>query len=144
MYPDSLLNEKRIMAIDYGEKRIGVALSDPLLTFAYPYLTLNNDASLTKNLKQIIKEKKIVKIILGQPSSSKKNSVRLLEKINSLGDRLKSDFNLEVIFWNEDYTSVIAQQRILETVPGKMKRRNKSLIDQNSAAIILEEYLNSL
>ncbi len=60
-------NISRILAIDYGEKRIGLALSDPMMTFAYAFQTLNNDSILFKNLKQIISEKNISKIILGLP-----------------------------------------------------------------------------
>ena len=53
--------ESRIMGIDYGEKRIGIALSDPLFTFAYPYTTLKNDLTFLTNLSKIIAEKKIIK-----------------------------------------------------------------------------------
>jgi putative Holliday junction resolvase len=49
-----------------------------------------------------------------------------------------------VITWNEEYTSAIAQERIIQSVAKKKKRKDKGLIDRNSAAIILEEYLNSL
>ena len=57
----------RIIAIDFGMKRIGLALTDPLLTFAYPYKTIANDASVWKNLGSIIHEQDVVKIILGHP-----------------------------------------------------------------------------
>jgi putative Holliday junction resolvase len=61
-------NEKRIMGIDFGEKRIGIALSDPLFTFAYAFTTLLNDSRFSTNLSKIINEKKISKVILGFPS----------------------------------------------------------------------------
>ncbi len=73
-------NESRIMGIDYGEKRIGIALSDPLLIFAYPFTTLQNDLSFLNNLSKIIVEKNIAKIILGLPSSKFKSSAELSQK----------------------------------------------------------------
>ena len=62
-----ILNLKRILAIDYGKKRIGLALTDPLLTFAYPFETIQNNKSVLVQLKKIIEEKNIIKIILGYP-----------------------------------------------------------------------------
>ncbi|RKY95888.1 MAG: Holliday junction resolvase RuvX, partial [Ignavibacteriae bacterium] len=54
------MKEQRILSIDYGKKRIGIALSDPLLTFAYSFTTLINDKKLWKNITEIINEKKVV------------------------------------------------------------------------------------
>jgi putative Holliday junction resolvase len=58
---------QRILSIDYGSKRVGLALSDPLLIFSYSYKTIINDDKLWHNLDQVIKEKEVVKIILGMP-----------------------------------------------------------------------------
>ena len=136
--------ESRIMGIDFGEKRIGIALSDPLFTFAYPHTTFINDSDLIGNIDKIISDKKINKIILGLPSSLKSASAKVAEKVQNFRNELIKKFNLEVILWDEEYTSVIAQQKVIESVTGKKKRKNKSLIDQNAAAIILQEYLNSM
>ena len=133
--------EQRIMGIDFGEKRIGLALSDPLLTFAYAYKTVINDKNLWKNISGIIKEMSVSRVILGVPGNEKNRD--LINKITVFKKELEKRFNLEVITWNEDYTSVIAQDRILESVVSKKKRKDKSLIDRNSAAIVLQEYLDS-
>ncbi len=61
------MNEERILAIDYGTKRIGLAVTDPLNIFAYPLITLPNDSKFFERLKKIIDEYHIVKIILGYP-----------------------------------------------------------------------------
>ncbi len=81
-------NISRILAIDYGEKRIGLALSDPMMTFAYAFQTLNNDPNLLNNLKKIISEKNIEKIVLGLPyqddgklSSNGKEILKFKEKL---------------------------------------------------------------
>ena len=61
------MNEERILAIDYGTKRIGLAITDPLKIFAYPLITLPNDSKFIMQLKKIIAEYHVVKIILGYP-----------------------------------------------------------------------------
>lgn len=144
MYSDSGSKEFRVMAIDFGEKRIGIALSDPLLTFAYPYTTLNNDQNFYKNFEKIILEKNINKIVLGLPTSFKTSSAKLAEKIKKFQEELIKKFKIEIILWDEEYTSVIAERRIIESVARKKKRKDKSLIDQNAAAVILQEYLDSI
>ena len=86
--------------------------------------------------------KKISLVILGMPNV-KKNKV-LADIILSFKDNIEKRFKINVIIWDEEFTSVIAKQRIIESVVKKKKRKDKGLIDQNSAAIILEEYLQSL
>ncbi len=137
-----MIKEERILGVDYGEKRIGLALTDPLHTFAYSYKTIANDKNLWINFKNIINEKKVFRVILGMPNEKKNKE--LVDIILSFKDKIEKSFKLDVITWDEEFTSVIAQQRVIESVVKKKKRRNKGLIDQNSAAIILEEYLQSL
>jgi putative Holliday junction resolvase len=134
----------RLLAIDFGLKRIGLALSDPLRIFAYPYKTLLNDKNFWEELGKIIEKKNIVKIILGYPFRENGSKSDITTAIEKLAGELKKRFNLEIIFWDERYTSIMAQEKVLESYPKKSKRRDKGLLDQNSAAIILQEYLNSL
>ncbi len=134
--------EQRILSIDYGKKRIGIALSDPLFTFAYSFKTLINDKNLWKNIAEIVNEKKIVRVILGLPN--KERNKELVEKISKFKNEIEKRFKLEVITWDEEYTSAIAQEKIIESVTKRKKRRDKGLIDRNSAAVILQEYLDDL
>jgi putative Holliday junction resolvase len=136
-------NENRLMGLDYGEKRVGVALSDPLLTFAYPFTTLQNDPELLTNLSKIIIEKKVKKIILGLPSERFISSNKLAEKVKKLKEEIESNNKIEVVLWDEEYSSLIAKEKIVESVLKKSKRKNKDLLDQHSAAIILQEFLDS-
>ena len=135
------MKEQRILSIDYGKKRIGLALSDPLFTFAYSFKTIINDKNLWKNIAEVIKEKNVAKVILGLPNEKNK---LLVTQISNFKKEIERRFNLEVITWDEEYTSVIAQKRIIESVTKKKKRRDKGLIDRNSAAVILQEYLDGL
>ena len=130
------------MGIDYGEKRIGIALSDPLLTFAYAFTTLQNDSSFLINLSKIIIEKKIIKAILGLPSERFKSSKELSQKVLKLKSEIETKNKIEVILWDEEYSSVIAKEKIMESVTKKSKRKQKELLDRHSAAVILQEYLD--
>ena len=135
------MEEKRVIGIDFGKKRIGLALSDPLLTFAYAYKTLTNDKNLWKNMSVIITDMNVFRVILGLPTNEK--NMELIKDVSLFKNQLEKRFKLEVITWNEEYTSVIAQERIIESVASKKKRRDKGLVDRNSAAVILQEYLDS-
>ena len=132
----------RVLAIDFGSKRIGLALSDPLRIFAYPYKTLNNDQSFWNDFKKIIEEKNVEKIILGYPMDDNGTKSEVAVKVEKFSRELVKKFKIDIIFWDERYTSVMAQEKILESVTKKSKRRNKGLLDSNSAAIILQEYLD--
>lgn len=131
------------MGIDYGEKRIGIALSDPLLTFAYAFTTLQNDSSFLINLSKIIIEKKIIKVILGLPSERFKSSKELSQKVLKLKSEIEKKNKIEVILWDEEFSSVIAKEKVMESVTKKSKRKQKDLLDRHSAAVILQEYLDT-
>jgi len=144
MQADTNKEESRVMAIDYGEKRIGIALSDPLLTFAYPYKSLLNNNQLINELGKIIIEKKIEKILLGLPSDRFAASKLIADKVHIFRDKLIRKFKIDVLLWDEEFSSVLAKEKVIESVTSKKKRRDKSLIDSYSAAVILQEFLNSL
>lgn len=141
-----MIDEKltRIMAIDFGLQRIGIALSDPLKKFASPFTTIPNDERLFENLKKIIKEKNVEKIILGIPDQSVTSPKSVYKNVLEFKSELMNKFNIEIILWNETHTSKIAEQRIIDSVKSRKKRQNKGLIDMHSAAIILSEYLDTL
>jgi putative Holliday junction resolvase len=136
-------NETRIMGIDFGEKRIGIALSDPLFTFAYAFTTLLNDSCFSTNLSKIINEKKIIKVILGLPSERFKSSKELSKKVLKLKTEIELKNNIEVVLWDEEYSSAIAKEKVIESVTKKSKRKEKDLLDMYSAAVILQEYLDT-
>jgi putative Holliday junction resolvase len=137
-------NESRFLAIDYGEKRVGLALTDPLKIIASPFTTLSNDEKFVPKLLQIIREQKVSKIILGLPFCDNGTEARLGPVIRKFKDELFALSNVEIEFFDERYSSSIAEERIRSTVAKKSKRRQKSLIDMNAAAVILEDYLNSI
>jgi putative Holliday junction resolvase len=135
-------NEKRILAIDFGEKRIGLAVTDPLNIFAYPLATLPNDHKLLNELELIINNYSVTKIILGDPKKESGLNSRLSSIIHEFKTKIEEKFKIDIELVDERYSSEIARQRIVEKVNSKKKRRNKLLIDMNSASIILEDYLS--
>lgn len=137
------MEEARILAIDYGEKRIGIAITDPLKLFAYPLTTINNDSGFMKNLKAVLDQYKVIKILIGNPVKEDGSEARIFSQIIILKNEIETKFNIPIEIVDERYSSEIAKQRIIESVKSKKKRRDKSLIDKNAAAVILEDYLRS-
>jgi putative holliday junction resolvase len=133
---------ERIMAIDFGERRIGLALSDPTLLFAYPYETVLNDDKLWGKLKGIIEEKEVKKILLGYPLKFDNSRTHATAGVEKFKAEIEKRFKLEVELWDERFTSEMAKESILQTVTKKSKRREKGLVDRTAAAIILQEYLD--
>lgn len=136
--------EGRIMAIDYGTKRVGVAITDPLCIFPSITLTLNNDINLNLKLFNLIAEKHVGKIILGFPQVNNLKKSYVNQQILKFKELIENKTGILVKLWDEHYTSKLAESRVRESVVKKTKRQNKSLIDQQSAAIMLEEYLKSV
>ena len=130
----------KILAIDYGKKRIGIAISDSKKSIAFPLKTIVNK-EIFLYLKEIIQTEKIEAIVLGEPKSlNNKENILLLEVIK-FKKKIISLFSLPVYLVDERFTSKIASKIILDANIKKMKRRDKSLIDKVSASLILETYL---
>ncbi len=133
---------ERYIAIDYGTKRIGVAVSDPLGMFAVPLTTIENDNNFWKNFKKAIAEYKIIEFVLGRPVKESGEETDLTAEVERFAESLRKKFGKEVAFVDERYSSSIAERQILETVSSRKKRRDKSLIDKKAAAVILQTYLD--
>lgn len=132
----------RFLAIDYGARRIGIAITDPLRLFSIPLSTIQNDKNMWNSLLRIFNDYEIELVIIGYPlkeSGEKSDSTKLVESFCS---KLSEKISQKIIYVDERYSSEIAKQRILETVPSKKKRRNKNLVDKNAAAVILQSYLD--
>ena len=136
------MNEHRYLAIDFGKKRIGIAVTDPLNLFAYPLITIPNDTKFWSNLSKIISEYSVVKLILGYPIKENGDESVSSKEVLKFKDELGKKSNLPIVLIDERYSSKIARQRIITSVPSRKKRRDKSLLDKNAAAVILEDFLN--
>ncbi len=137
------MEEARILAIDFGEKRIGIAVTDPLNMFAYPLSTLQNDSKFWQSFLRIISEYSVVRIVLGYPLKESGDQSVSSQKVLKFKDELEKKVAIPIELVDERYSSEIARQRVIASVSSKKKRRDKSLLDKNAAAVILEDYLNA-
>lgn len=137
------MDEQRILAIDFGEKRIGFAITDPLNMFGYPLVTISNDNKFWNELSKVISEYKVVKIILGYPLKESGSESTSSKAVLKFKEELEKRITIPIELVDERYSSSIARDRIIQSVSSKKKRRDKSLLDKNAAAVMLEDYLNS-
>lgn len=133
--------EGRILSIDYGSKRVGIALSDPLKIIASPYDTFENNSVLIEKIVILVKEKDVVRIIVGYPLNGDGTKTVLSDIIENFSKKIELETGVPVELYDERFSSSIASERILQSVAKKSKRRNKSLVDKFAAAVILEDYL---
>ncbi len=136
------------MSIDYGDKRVGIALSDPMHTIAYPFGVINqkNETYLINEIFKIIKEKEIEKIIIGLPLSMSGSYSEQTKKVILFKDildqeLLDKEINISIDTLDERLSSVSAKNIMIEQ--GIKTGHNKGKIDELSASIILQEYLDS-
>ncbi|RLC51620.1 MAG: Holliday junction resolvase RuvX [Candidatus Cloacimonadota bacterium] len=130
----------RIMGIDYGSVRIGIALSDPLQIISRPYKVIANSGEETfSEIKKIIEKEKVGKIVLGLPLNLEgKDSVKT-EEVRKFGKLLQRELSIPIIFWDERFSSVEANE-ILKKM-GYNFIESKKHIDKIAASLILKNYL---
>ena len=136
-----MTDEKRYVGLDFGTKRIGVAISDPLGWFATPLATIDNNPDFWKKFYMLIKDYKIKAFVVGYPLKETGEVSSIIKDVDKFIERLEKKFRLPVIKVDERYSSLIAEQQILQSVTSKKKRRDKGLIDRNAAAVILKDFL---
>jgi putative Holliday junction resolvase len=132
----------RILGIDYGTKRIGLALSDPTNTLASPLATIQNDKKSIEKILDIINKNDVSEIVIGYPFNMNGTQSKICDEVDEFILKLSKRTDRKIVKRDERLTSYIAQQQIIESVKSKKKRQNKSLLDQFSARIILQEYLD--
>lgn len=131
----------RLMAVDYGTKRVGLAVSDPLQIIATPLETVPT-MELMDYLTAYFKQEKVECLIVGKPTHRDGTPTALEGHIKGFIKRLhKAHPSITIERQDEAYTSVMAEEIIRQTVKKRKDRQDKGLIDQMSACIILREYM---
>ena len=134
----------RIIAIDYGTKRTGLAVTDPLRIIANALETVETKG-LEKWLADYFTKNNVDIIVLGKPSQMNGQPSETMRFIEPLATRLRRAYpDKEVVLYDERFTSVMAHRAMLESGIGKMARRDKALVDRISATIILQSYMDSI
>ncbi|MCB0579603.1 MAG: Holliday junction resolvase RuvX [Phaeodactylibacter sp.] len=133
----------RILAIDYGTKRTGLAVTDPLQIIASGLDTVATP-ELEEYLKQYLGQEEVETIVVGEPLYPDGNPAQIHPLVVGFVRKLKKLFpDIEVVTHDERYTSEEARQVILQSGARKKKRRDKSLVDKVSAVLILQDYLET-
>ncbi len=130
---------KKILAIDYGERKIGLAISDELGLCANPYTVIRNKKDVIKRIKDIVENNKIKKVLVGIPYWDKPS--RIVNKIKYFVENLKREINIEIELFNEFYSTKIAEEKVRSI--GKKYKKVKDKIDSYAACVILQEYLEN-
>jgi len=131
-----------ILGVDYGDKRIGLAISDENEKLASRFLTLENRSlkNLIKEIKNIVSEKNIQKIILGIPIGFKGESAQT-QNIKKFSAKLSENIDIPITEINEIFTSKMAEENLRKA--GIKSENIKKIIDQEAARIILQDHLGS-
>ncbi|HOQ32925.1 MAG TPA: Holliday junction resolvase RuvX [Candidatus Hydrogenedens sp.] len=135
------MEEGRILAIDYGEVRMGLAISDPLRIFAFPLtvIDLKKNVDFIKTIQDIIKEKEVKRIIIGYPLKMDGSEGIQTEKVKGFVEELKGKINIDIEMVDERLTTTVAQRALTDIGIGQKKQRG--IIDKIAAAKLLETYL---
>ena len=134
----------RILAIDYGKKRTGVAVTDPLQIIAGGLAT-DSTSTLMKWLSDYFQKEQVERVVVGEPrqndGSPSENHQRVMTFVNNFRNQFPE---IPVSLYDERFTSVLAHQTMIDAGLKKKTRQNKALVDEISATIILQSYLQSI
>ena len=134
----------RILSIDYGAKRTGLAVTDPLQIIASG-LTAIDTKNLVPFLKKYFQQETVELILIGEPKNWDESDTHATPLVQAFIKRLQKEFpTMPVQTVDERYTSKLAVQAMLEMGMKKKDRQNKKNVDEIAATIMLQEYLNSL
>jgi putative Holliday junction resolvase len=134
---------ERWLGVDYGDVRIGLALSDELALLAHPAATLANDGSTLATIRDLVIRKQVTGIVLGIPRNMNGTFGPSADKAKKFGEELRKHLpEQRLIFWDERLTTAEAQ-RVLHGA-GKNIKSSRPVLDQVAAQILLQSYLDSL
>lgn len=138
-----MTDSRRLMGIDYGKARIGVALSDPLGLFARPYRVIvhtstRDDLAL---LRAIAEQEQVTRVVVGLPTDSQGRIGSQAQAVIRWARKLARAVRLPIVFWDESYSS--ADALTIRQSSSKSKRNRSEPLDDIAAAAILQEYLDA-
>jgi putative holliday junction resolvase len=133
----------RVMALDVGDKTIGVAISDALLLTAQmrPTIQRKDLKSDLDILRRLVTENEVHEIVVGQPLHMNGNESRQSQKVARFAGELRERLEIPIVFWDERLTSFAAEQHLEEM--GLNWRKRRQYVDKIAAMIILQNYLDS-
>ena len=131
------------MSIDYGKKRTGLAVTDSLQIVPGGLATVAT-ADLFEYLRDYVSREEVERIVIGEPKQPNGQPSENMERVRQFVARWRKAMPaIPIVYYDERFTSVLAHQAMIDGGLGKKARRNKELVDEISATIILRDYLNS-
>ena len=134
---------KRVLGIDYGSKRIGVAISDPLNIIARGVKVIPNSPHAFQDIKRLALEYDVEVIVVGMPLNLKGEKGEKSNEVVTFIDELRNETRLDVVEWDERFTSHTAHETLRAMGAKKKQRQSKEKIDEMASALILQGYLDS-
>jgi putative Holliday junction resolvase len=135
--------DKRILGIDFGNVRVGVAVSDPLRIIAQTVGTFQNNATILDELERLAKEYDVGLVVVGMPYTLKGEKGTKAEEVDKFISALKQKLSVDVVSLDERFTSRIAHQTLIQMGTTKKQRRtNKGRVDAMASALILQSFLD--
>jgi putative Holliday junction resolvase len=133
----------RIIAIDYGLKRTGIAVTDPLKIIANALTTIES-GTLFSFLEEYLKKEAVELILIGEPKNLDDSDTHATEPVKKIIEKLKQKFpSIPVKTVDERYTSKLASRAMIDMGLKKKKRQDKTMVDKIAATIMLQEYLQA-
>lgn len=144
VYQAEIVLKSTVMAFDFGERRIGVAVGEHLLSNANPLTTIDNESNEVRFelISALIQEWQPKLLVVGYPLNSDGSEHNITQLCKKFARRLNGRFNLPVIMIDERYSSIEASSRLNET--GVKGRAQKAILDQVAAQTILQSYFDNL
>jgi len=131
----------KVLAVDYGSKRIGLALGDTNLKIATPLGSVENKGGLIEKIREIVEDYRVGVIVVGLPLTPRGNKGQRAKEVEEFVERLRHNFeDTDIVLWDERYTTLEAMSLLEGASPFKKRK----LKDALSAYVILKEYLDSL
>jgi putative holliday junction resolvase len=135
--------DKRILGIDFGTVRVGMAVSDPLRIIAQSVGTFTNNAGIFNTVATIARQYDVGLVVIGMPYTLKGEKGMKAEEVDKFISRLKERLNVDVVPWDERFTSRIARQTLIQMGTTKKQRRtDKGKVDAMASALILQSFLD--
>lgn len=133
----------RILSIDYGKKRSGIAVTDPLQIIANGLVTVST-SGLFDFLKAYIQREEVERIVIGKPMQPNGQPSENFQRVEQFVNHWKKAMPaIPIDYYDERFTSVLAHRAMIDSGIGKKARQNKALVDEISATIILQSYMES-
>lgn len=133
---------RRILGIDFGRVRIGVAVSDELRLLAHRVVTIEASPQAVKQIAEIAREKDVERIVIGLPRHMDGHLGESAVEAQAFAQKLQQKVSCEVITWDERLSTVAANRALRDA--GQKTRTSKKIVDQVAAQMILQGYLDSL